>query len=124
MRFENILHIYWTKGIFISGKLYYFDSSIKTITESTYGINNKFKNLVRSRFETGKNNIVSKSLLYKEDSCRMLLSRPLNLIFSQLFSVNNSLSYLIKLKIIYQFLIKSYKGRCHYFGKPVRGQRT
>ena len=49
---------------------------------------------------------------------------PLNIIFSQINSVNNQLSELKRLNTLRLYLIKSYRGRCHALGKPVRGQRT
>ena len=49
---------------------------------------------------------------------------PLNIIFSQINSVNNNILALKKLKIARMYLVKSYKGRCHAIGKPVNGQRT
>ena len=52
------------------------------------------------------------------------LLRPLNIIFSQVNTVNNRPLDVIKLSIIRSYLIKSYRGRCHALGKPVRGQRT
>jgi ribosomal protein S13 len=125
MRFENILHIYWTKGIFISGKLYYFDSTPEDITEDTYALNNSFSKLVKNRFEFPNYYKHKKSsFLRNEDKFRIKLSRPMNLLLSQLLSVNNNAFYLVKLRIIYYYLQRTYKGRCHAIGKPVRGQRT
>ena len=48
----------------------------------------------------------------------------LNHYYSQVSSVNNLVPELERLNIIRLYLIKSYKGRCHAFGKPVYGQRT
>lgn len=125
MRFENILHIYWTKGIFISGKLYYFDDSLKNIAQETYGLGKSFDNLIKHRFEfPSYHKYLNNTFLENESNFRIQLSKPTNLLFSQLFSVNNNLFYLVKLRIIYHFLQRSYKGRCHAIGKPVNGQRT
>ena len=52
------------------------------------------------------------------------LLHPINVILSQVNSVNNILPDVHRLKIIRLYLIKTYKGRCHALGKPVRGQRT
>lgn len=48
----------------------------------------------------------------------------LNHYYSEISSVNNIYVDLKRLNIIRLYLIKSYKGRCHAIGKPVRGQRT
>ena len=44
--------------------------------------------------------------------------------FSQLTSINNTIFELIKYNLIRLFLIKTFRGRSHALGKPVRGQRT
>lgn len=125
MRFENILHIYWTKGIFISGKLYYFDSSLDDITEETFGISNAFGTLIERRFEIPVYHKYKANSFFKNESIfNIQMSKPMNLFFSQVLSVNNNLFYLVKLRIIYYYLQRTYKGRCHAIGKPVKGQRT
>lgn len=48
----------------------------------------------------------------------------LNHYYSQTVSVNDSVFQLKRMNIIRLYLIKSYKGRCHALGKPVKGQRT
>lgn len=52
------------------------------------------------------------------------LEKPINVLFSQINSVNHQRSEIHRLNIIRLYLIKSYRGRCHALGKPVRGQRT
>lgn len=60
---------------------------------------------------------------YSDNASRVLIA-PLNIILSQVNSVNNKVDELKRLNIIRLFLIKSYRGRSHALGKPVRGQRT
>ena len=48
----------------------------------------------------------------------------INIILSQITSVNNQINDLKKLNIIRLYLIKSYRGKAHAIGKPVKGQRT
>jgi len=89
------------------------------------GLNNFFKVKLVSRFELTP-------LVYRDDfllndlpfSKNPSLLRPLNILFSQINSVNNKTQDVLKLILIRNYLIKSYKGRCHAIGKPVRGQRT
>ena len=59
-----------------------------------------------------------------EDSRKVDIVNTLNVLFSQINSVNNSLDELNRLTIIRLYLIKSYRGKCHALGKPVKGQRT
>jgi ribosomal protein S13 len=49
---------------------------------------------------------------------------PLNIIFSQINSVNNQIPELKRLNTLRLYLIRSYRGKCHALGKPVKGQRT
>jgi len=48
----------------------------------------------------------------------------INMYLSQLSSINNDIFELIKYNLIRLYLIKTFRGRCHALGKPVRGQRT
>ena len=77
------------------------------------------------RFEL-KNHVSTKVTLIDAIELKKNISviEPLNIIFSQVNSVNNSIEDIKKLNILRLYLIKSYRGRCHALGKPVRGQRT
>ena len=48
----------------------------------------------------------------------------INMYLSQIISINNNIFELIKYNLIRLYLIKTFRGRCHALGKPVRGQRT
>ena len=52
------------------------------------------------------------------------LYTTVNVILSQVSSVNNQITDLSKFNIVRLYLIKSYRGRAHAIGKPVKGQRT
>jgi ribosomal protein S13 len=77
------------------------------------------------RFEL-KNHVSTKVTLIDAIELKKNISviEPLNIIFSQVNSVNNSIEDIKKLNILRLYLVKSYRGRCHALGKPVRGQRT
>ena len=128
MRFEHVLQIYWTKGFFFGGRLFYFDQTVDSLIHQLGGINSNFKQQIIKRFELKqlthtdaiKNTIVED---YQNTKHKPLL-RPLNIILSQINSVNSVYTELVRLILIRDYLIKSYKGRCHAIGKPVRGQRT
>ena len=59
------------------------------------------------------------ALVYKRE-----ILKSLNLIFSQLHSVNNISDELVRLNIIRLYLIRTFSGKSHALGRPVRGQRT
>ena len=62
MRFEHVLQIYWTKGFFFGGKLFYFNKTFDSIFENTPGLNRRFKELIMDRFEL-KNHVSTKVTL-------------------------------------------------------------
>ena len=125
MRFEHILQIYWTKGFFFGGKLFYFDQTMNDLITYLPGFGLKFIALMVQRFELSFFSKTKSTLLidHQKTNHKPIL-QPLNIIFSQINTVNSKLEELNKLNIIRLYLIKSYRGRSHALGKPVRGQRT
>ena len=67
--------------------------------------------------------LTSFGLDYENETSRVIL-KPLNILLSQVHTVNNQYTDLLRLIIMRLYLIRSYRGRCHAIGKPVRGQRT
>lgn len=125
MKFEHILQIYWTKGFFFGGKLFYFDQTVGELDANTPGLGSKFNMRLVQRFEL--TDVVHQKDLVLDDyqtQTNRVITIPLNVIYSQVNTVNNRRPDLYRLNIIRLYLIKSYRGRCHALGKPVRGQRT
>ena len=52
------------------------------------------------------------------------LPASLNVLFSKLTSVNNTVVDLTRLNLIRLYLTRTTRGRSHALGKPSRGQRT
>ena len=105
--------------------MFYFNQSLVDLVGLVIGFSRTFfKQLIR-RFELTF--IREKPSLSLEEysllSSKALIS-PLNIILSQVSSVNTTPNFLKKFNIIRLYLIKSYRGRSHALGKPVRGQRT
>ena len=126
MRFEHILQIYWTKGFFFGGQLFYFDQTINELFDQTPGLGSGLKKSFKKRFEMTyfyQNEYYEKLDVYQIKKCKSILN-PVNVLLSQINSVNSRLSDVHRLKIIRLYLVKTYRGRCHALGKPVRGQRT
>ena len=125
MRYEHILQIYWTKGFFFSGNLFYFDKSLADLFFYLPGLGTKFYNLLVSRFElTVLRANKSIHLIDYQNTTNKTMINTINIILSQVNSVNNRVTELKRLNIIRLYLIKSYRGRSHALGKPVRAQRT
>jgi len=128
LRFEHVLQIYWTKGFFYGGKLFYFDQTLVSLFPILPGLNTKTKDSLIDRFEltklAGTTEVKDITLEDYQFTSKTSILRPLNIIFSQINSVNHRNADILRLVLIREYLIKSYRGRCHAVGKPVRGQRT
>ena len=128
MKFEHVLQIYWTKGFFFAGKLFYFDQTLPSLIPQLPGLGWQFKKQLIRRFELTNltRTISEKDVLLGDYQIQnnTPIFRPLNIIFSQVNSVNNYYTDLRRFILVREYLIKSYRGRCHAIGKPVRGQRT
>lgn len=84
------------------------------------GLSGKSKIFFIKRFELNYFVKKKKTFLYLNLNERKII----NMYLSQLISINNSISELLRFNIIRLYLIKTYRGRCHALSKPVRGQRT
>ena len=129
MKFEHILQVYWSKGFFFGGKLFYTNNlNYNTIFNThLFGFGYRFKTALTKRLELTTFSLYYSNLYYLADYCLLFhkkFLKVINIILSQISNVNLSLKELQKLNIIRKFLIKSYSGYCHAIGKPVRGQRT
>jgi ribosomal protein S13 len=89
---------------------------------NTPGLASKTKKLLNQRFELNLLLPDTKKLLptYESETSKIII-KPLNVFLSQINTVNNQYTDLLRLIIMRMYLIKSYKGRCHAIGKPVKG---
>ena len=126
MKFEHVLQIYWTKGFFFGSKPFPFEQTFLDIFNYTPGIGKKFKFFLKKRFELTyfRRFFKRETVYFYQNFYKKQITTPLNIILSQIHSVNNFFWDLKKLNIIRYYLIKTYRGKCHFLGKPVRGQRT
>lgn len=105
--------------------LFYSNKTFYNIFKCTPGLGLKNKLILTNRLELSNSINVNLSfltdftLIYKKNIVGML-----NRYYSQLASVNNQPNDLLRLNILRLYLVRSYRGRCHALGKPVRGQRT
>ena len=125
MKFEHILQIYWTKGLFFGGKLFYTNRMFYELNYFTPGLGLCSKLILLRRLELNNSVEVNTTHLTSfKNKYKKNLVYLLNNYYSQINSVNNQLDNLLLLNIIKLYLTKTYRGRCHLLGKPVRGQRT
>ena len=125
IKFEHILQIYWTKGLFFGGTLFYTNKTFYEIFTLTPGLGKTFKKNILQKLELPNSVEVNTTLVsvFKTTYNKEIIGF-LNHFYSQVSSVNNTFFDLKRINIIRLYLIKSYKGRCHALGKPVHGQRT
>lgn len=121
MKFEHVLSVYWKTNFLFNGSLTSFETSLKFLFNNVGGINTSFKNTLIKRFEMYQTIVSSKTLLpfYGKE-----VLRSFNLILAQVGSINKPTSELTRLNLIRLYLIKTFRGRGHSLGKPIRGQRT
>jgi ribosomal protein S13 len=121
MKFEHVLQIYWTKGFLTNGKLQSFQTNFKSLFNAPGGFSYSTKKLLISRFEL-------QQLIHQPNqpinSFQTNLPMSLNVMFSQMTSVNNTAADLTRYNLLRLYLIKTTRGRSHALGKPSRGQRT
>jgi ribosomal protein S13 len=121
MKFEQVLQIYWTKGFLVSGRIISFNISALSIRNQIQGIGRSYYKIWLKRFEL---NLFYYSPYLSLNSLDKESHRSINRTFSKVLSLNYAANDLAKLNIIRLYLIKSYRGKSHALGKPVRGQRT
>ena len=121
MKFEHVLQIYWSKGFLMSGQLQTFHTPFHKLFVIPKGSATSTKNMLISRFEqhTLARNATQPIYLFGS-----LFTLSLNTLFSQIVSINSSVTELVKQNCLRLYLIKTTRGRSHALGKPSRGQRT
>ena len=121
MKFEQVLKIYWTKGVFYNAKLHTFDLSFRFLFTDTGSFNWGLRNVLIKRFES---HILKKSTHYLITDFGPHVPMVLNLLFSKISNINGRDSELHKNNFLRLYLTKTTRGRSHALGKPSRGQRT
>ena len=121
MKFEQVLKIYWTKGFLFNGRLTAFNVTLRDLFKHIGGFQGPTKNRIIKRFEL--HGLVKKPSTLLTEYDKDLL-KSINILLSQMSSVNNQVSEINRYSLVRLYLIKSYRGRGQALGKPVRGQRT
>lgn len=121
MKFEQVLKIYWSKGIFYNTKLHSFDLTVRDLFGDTGGFNWALRNWIIKRFEL---HTLRSGTDVPFSSLDRYVSDSLNILFSQITTINHQLTDLHRSNMIRLYLTKTTRGRSHALGKPSRGQRT
>lgn len=121
MKFEQVLQIYWSKGFLYNGRILPFTLTLKNFISELDGFNRTFLTTLIKRFELNTLNV---NYDYNFTYYPADFIRAINVMLSQVSSVNNSVSELNKYNLVRLYLIKSYRGKAQALGKPSHGQRT
>lgn len=121
MKFEQVLQIYWSKGFLYSGRVIPFNTDLSSFCAGIGGVALATKLNIVKRFELNLlyNDYFSSFAEYDKD-----VRKFINILLSQINSVNNQLSEVDRYALLRLYLIKSYRGKAQALGKPSRGQRT
>lgn len=121
MKFEYVLQIYWSKGILINSKLQPYSTKFSEVFYEPKGFSWPTKRQLISRFEL---HTFKRKPHQPLDLFGPHIPMTINVIFSQITSVNSTTLDLTRHNLLRLYLIKSTRGRSHALGKPSRGQRT
>ena len=113
--------MYWSKGLFFNGRVLSFNYTLTPFCEDVYGINYPTMQQLLYRFEL--NTVIRKRHSHVSDNNKSVL-RTMNIIFSQISSINHSIRDIKRLTSIRLYLLKTTRGKAQALGKPSRGQRT
>ena len=121
MKFEQVLHLYWTNHFLFNGRINNFNVTLYNLFKNVGGLQKTTKYAFIFRFEltTFLQNSKKPLNVYP----RAIL-RAINILLSQLSTVNNQITEITKLSIVRLYLLKTFRGRAQAIGKPSHGQRT
>jgi ribosomal protein S13 len=104
-----------------SGRIIPFQSNVYNFCNEVGGLGLFTKIKILKRFELNLlyTNHFNTFLEYDKDTRKLI-----NILLSQITSVNNQISEIQKYNLIRLYLTKTYRGRAQALGKPSRGQRT
>lgn len=121
MKFEQVLKMYWAKGFFFNSQVFPFNSSPRLLSNALHGVGKPFFTTLLRRFELNR-------FWYKTsqsfENLPPYMFQALNIIFSQVISINYLLTDLVRVDTLKLYLLKTTRGKAHALGQPSRGQRT
>ena len=121
MKSEKLIYLLWTRYFLIHGLFLNCLTNIFILFKSVSGLNLYFKMKVWNRLEliaTKKSISIGINVLTKVE--QFVVNR---LLFNY-SSINHSYKLILKLHAVRLFLIKNYRGKAQFLGKPSKGQRT
>ena len=121
MKFEYVLQIYWSKGLLINTYLQSHQTNFNHMFYPMGGFSWATKRTLINRFEM---HTFKRRPNQPIDTFGSYIPMSLNILFSQITSVNSMTIDLTRLNLYRLYLTRTTRGRSHALGKPSRGQRT
>lgn len=120
----QLIWIFWIISIqfkininqYINGNFFLVNSNLSTIESKNFGLGSGFVSKFECRFEVFKTQYFSNLVAYKW----VALLHEMDFIVPKHESIKNKLT----INIAFLDLIMTYRGWRHFYGLPVRGQRT
>src|ERR1700733_7193023 len=97
MKFEQLLQIYWAKGLFFNGNLRPFDFNVNTVSRELTGVGFKNKKNLIKRFELTHHKF---NINLSINDLSRNIKKTLNMFWSQTFNVLYPNISLIKYNLI------------------------
>jgi ribosomal protein S13 len=121
MKFERVMQIYWSKGIYYNGKLFKNDWTLNNFINEFKGVGKLSRYLIIKKFEI-THHLFDRNLIFHQNSSSK--NKLLNNYLSYITNTASSWDELLRYHLIRLYLIKTFRGRAQALGKPSRGQRT
>lgn len=121
MKFEQVLHIYWTNHFLFNGRINTHNVTLYDFFRNVGGLQQTTKQALINRFEL---TVYLKTFKKPLNIYPRAVLRAINILLSQISTVNNQITEITKLSIVRLYLLKTFRGKAQAIGKPSHGQRT
>jgi ribosomal protein S13 len=122
MKFNRLMRIYWSRGLFFNGKLVKMNWNLKLMFTRLPGFSLKTQTLFIRRFEIL--NLIRKNKTFSFLEFEKTQRKIINTFISKILNSSSNIYDMVRYNLIRLYLIKTFRGRCQMLGKPSRGQRT
>lgn len=119
MKFDRLMSIYWSKGLYYNKRLVEYSLTFQNFFITIQGLSKFTKINFLKKFELNLKLVNFFFLNWKNNKNKIINTYVSSIVYS-----SSILSELRKYSLIRIYLIKTYKGRAQALGKPSRGQRT
>jgi hypothetical protein len=128
LKFEHVLQTYWTRHYLYNGSLRLSFFSPQQVLYSFAGLHKQTQRKLILLLESNYYFfLLSNSFYFNQSYFNDLTLRVrfrINQFCGRIGSLNYTLNELLSLHVVHRLLLQTYRGRCFFFKRPVRGQTT